>query len=100
MEMLPSLRLMQKKAALTKWPTSQAELSVLCKYEQQDWHALFASPTQLQALRLLASTVRNPQRDIMRRHEQEDQRVQYEQQDWQAAQESDRLFPLPLQARC
>ncbi len=50
---------------------------------------LFASPTQLQAL--LASTVCTTQRDIMRRREQKDQHVEYEQQDWQAAQESDKL---------
>jgi hypothetical protein len=30
--------------------SSTQELSVLRKYEQQDWQALFASPTQLQAL--------------------------------------------------
>ncbi len=59
--------------------SSTQGLSVLLKYGQQDWQALFASPTQLQAL--LASTVRTNQRDIMRRREQKDQHVEYEQQD-------------------
>ncbi len=51
-------------------------LSVMRKYQQQDWQALFASPSQLQAL--LASTVLTIQRDIMRRREQKDQYVEYE----------------------
>jgi hypothetical protein len=72
--------------------SSTQGLSVLRKYEQQDWQALFTSPTQLQAL--LDSTVSTTQRDIMiqRRREQKDQHVEYEQQDWQALQEGEKLF--------
>ena len=70
--------------------SSTQGLSVLRKYEQQDWQALFASPTQLQAL--LAATVHTTQRYIPRRREQKDQHVEYEQQDWQAAPESDKRF--------
>ena len=46
-------------------------------YEQQDWQALFASSTQLQAL--LAVTVYTTQRDIPRRREQKDHHVEYQQ---------------------
>ena len=56
--------------------SSTQGLSVLRKYEQQDWQALFASPTQLQAL--LAATLHTTQRDIPRRREQKDQHVEYE----------------------
>ena len=70
--------------------SSTQGLSVLRKYEQQDWQALFTSPTQLQAL--LAATLHTTQRDIPRRREQKDQHVEYEQQDWQAAPESDKRF--------
>ena len=58
--------------------SSTQGLSVLRKNERQDWQAHFASPTQLQAL--LAATVRTKQKD------------QHEQQDWQAAPESDKRF--------
>ena len=61
--------------------SSSQGLSVLRKYEQQDWQALFVSSTQLQAL--LAATVCTKQKD---------QHVEYEQQDWQAAPESDTRF--------
>ena len=47
--------------------SSTQGLSVLRKYEQQDWQALFTSPTQLQAL--LAATLHTTQRDIPRRRE-------------------------------
>ena len=69
--------------------SSTQGLSVQRKYEQQDWQAL-ASPTELQALP--ASTVHTTQRDIQRRREQEYQHVEYEQQDWQDAQDGDKLF--------
>ncbi len=36
--------------------------------------------------------MRTTQRDFQRRREQKDQHVEYEQQDWQAAPESDKLF--------
>ena len=70
--------------------SSTQGLSVLCKYKQQDWQALFTSPTQLQAL--LAVTLHTTQRDIPRRREQKDQHVEYKQQDWQAVPESDKRF--------
>ena len=70
--------------------SSTQGLPVLRKYEQQDWQAFFASPTELQALP--ASTVHTTQNDIQRRREQEHQHVEYEQQDWHAAQEGDKLF--------
>ena len=70
--------------------SSTQGLSVRHKYEQQDWQALFASPTELQALP--ASTVHITQRDIQRRREQKYQHVEYEQQDWQAVPDSDKLF--------
>ena len=49
--------------------SSTQGLSVRRKYKQQDWQALFASSTELQALP--ASTVHTTQRDIHRRREQE-----------------------------
>jgi hypothetical protein len=76
--------------------SSTQGLSVLRKYEQQDWQALLASPTELQAL---LATVRTTQRDVQSRREQKYQHIEYEQQDWQAVLESDTL-PLPSQARC
>ncbi len=53
--------------------SSTQGLSVRRKYEQQDWQALFTSPTQLQAL--LAATVCTTQRDIERRREQKNQHI-------------------------
>ena len=50
--------------------------------------ALFASSSQGHAL--LAAPVRTTQRDIPRRSEQKDQHVEYEQQDGQAAPQSDK----------
>ncbi len=97
MDMLPSRRLKQRESTPTKQPSSQALLkdyqscaSTSSKIGKPSSQALFASPTELQALP--ASTVHITQRDIQRRREQEYQHVEYEQQDWQAAQESDKLL--------
>ena len=54
--------------------------------------AIFASSTQQSCQALLAATVYTTQRDMSRRSEQKDQHVEYEQQDWQAVQESDKRF--------
>ena len=47
--------------------SSNLVLSVRRKYDQQDWQALFASPTQPKAL--LARTARTTQREILHRRE-------------------------------
>ncbi len=92
-EMLPSHRLKERESTLTKLPSSQALLkdfqsgaSTSSKIGRPSSQAL----PQLQAL--LASTLRTTQKDIQRRREQKDQHVEYEQQNWQAAPESDKLF--------
>ncbi len=88
MEMLPSSRLKHRESTLTKQPSSQA---LLKDYQSGASTSSKIGKPSSQALpnfrRFLLLLCAQP-RGIQCKREQKDQHVEYEQQDWQAAQES------------